>query len=62
MNASAMRRIAIVGAGVMGQGIAQDFATHGYDVSMYAPAGEETPATEQPYLTFLPDFVPTSSV
>jgi len=40
MNASDIRRIAIVGAGAMGQGIAQDFATHGYDVSMYARTEE----------------------
>ncbi len=39
MNASHIQRIAIVGAGAMGQGIAQDFATHDYEVSlcMYGP-------------------------
>ncbi len=33
MNTSGIRRIAIVGVGTMGQGIAQDVITHGYEIS-----------------------------
>jgi 3-hydroxybutyryl-CoA dehydrogenase len=36
MQASDIRTVAIIGAGLMGHGIAQDFATHGYDVRLYA--------------------------
>jgi len=34
MQASEVRRVAVVGAGLMGHGIAQDFAVHGYQVSL----------------------------
>jgi 3-hydroxybutyryl-CoA dehydrogenase len=31
-----IQRVTVVGAGLMGHGIAQDFATHGYQVQLYA--------------------------
>src|SRR5215471_7440591 len=36
MQASDIRCVAVVGAGLMGHGIAQDFAANGYDVRLYA--------------------------
>jgi len=35
----AQARIAVVGAGLMGHGIAQVFATHGHGVDVYDPDG-----------------------
>jgi 3-hydroxybutyryl-CoA dehydrogenase len=35
---TSMERIAIIGAGLMGHGIAQVFASHGYQVTVYDPA------------------------
>ena len=35
MNVENIRRIAVTGAGIMGHGIAQDFASAGYDVSLH---------------------------
>lgn len=35
MEATDIRRIAVVGAGIMGHGIAQEFAVAGYDVALY---------------------------
>ena len=40
MQASDIRRIAVVGAGLMGHGIAQDFAARGYAVHLYARSQE----------------------
>ena len=34
----AKSRIAVIGAGLMGHGIAQVFALHGHDVSIHDPA------------------------
>ena len=34
MNADVVERIAVVGAGLMGHGIAQEFATAGYEVRL----------------------------
>ena len=34
-DASGIQRIAVVGAGLMGHGIALEFATHGYDVALH---------------------------
>ena len=34
MDAEDVRKIAVVGAGLMGHGIAQEFAYTGYDVSL----------------------------
>jgi 3-hydroxybutyryl-CoA dehydrogenase len=36
MQRSELGAIAVIGAGLMGHGIAQDFAAHGYDVHLYA--------------------------
>ncbi len=36
MQASDVRCVAVIGAGQMGHGIAQDFAAHGYEVHLYA--------------------------
>jgi 3-hydroxybutyryl-CoA dehydrogenase len=36
MRASDVRCVAVIGAGLMGHGIAQDFAAHGYEVHLYA--------------------------
>jgi 3-hydroxybutyryl-CoA dehydrogenase len=38
MGTTAKARIAVVGAGLMGHGIAQVFASHGHDVAIYDPA------------------------
>ncbi len=35
MNVESIRRIAVTGAGVMGHGIARDFASAGYEVSLH---------------------------
>jgi 3-hydroxybutyryl-CoA dehydrogenase len=35
MNLNDIRRIGIIGAGLMGHGIAQVFASAGYDVNLY---------------------------
>jgi 3-hydroxybutyryl-CoA dehydrogenase len=40
MKAADIRHIAVVGAGVMGHGIAQDFATHGYETQLWARSDE----------------------
>src|SRR4051812_4829348 len=40
MQASDVRRVAVIGAGLMGHGIAQDFASHGYEVHLYARSQE----------------------
>jgi 3-hydroxybutyryl-CoA dehydrogenase len=36
MQATDIRRVTVIGAGVMGPGIAQDFAAHGFEVHLYA--------------------------
>jgi 3-hydroxybutyryl-CoA dehydrogenase len=36
MQTTEIRRISVIGAGLMGHGIAQDFAVHGYEVQLYA--------------------------
>ena len=40
MQASDVRCVAVIGAGLMGHGIAQDFAAHGYEVHLYARSQE----------------------
>jgi 3-hydroxyacyl-CoA dehydrogenase len=35
MRASGIRRIAVIGAGLMGHGIALEFAAHGYDIRLH---------------------------
>lgn len=40
MNADEIKRIAVVGAGLMGHGIAQEFALHGYEVSLQSLPAE----------------------
>ena len=40
MQESEIRCVAVIGAGLMGHGIAQDFATHGYEVHLYARSQE----------------------
>ena len=40
MNASEVSRVSVIGAGLMGHGIALDFALTGYDVRM--PPGRKT--------------------
>jgi 3-hydroxyacyl-CoA dehydrogenase len=35
MRASGIRRIAVIGAGLMGHGTALEFAAHGYDIRLH---------------------------
>jgi 3-hydroxybutyryl-CoA dehydrogenase len=40
MQAKDVRSVAVIGAGLIGHGIAQDFARHGYEVRLYARSQE----------------------
>ena len=48
MDVGAIRRIAVIGAGIMGHGIAQEFAVAGYEVGLYdVDAGRLTAARDR---------------